>query len=70
MRKHVLKLVAVVGIAAAVLLVAAPAFGAETGTTEPKFTTEAGKQCYEILKKGGDVTADDCQKAPSPLNRL
>ena len=67
MRKHVLKLVAVVGIAAAVLFVAAPAFGAETGTTEPKFTHESGKQCYEKAIKGGDFVPDDCQKAPSPL---
>ena len=67
MRKHVLKIVAVVGIAAAVLFVAAPAFGAETGGTEPHFTHESGKQCYEKAIKGGDFVPDDCQKAPSPL---
>ena len=64
MRTRIRALIAVAGIAFAVLCVAGPAFAAEP---EPHFTTEAGKQCYEKLLKGGDVTADDCQKAPSPL---
>ncbi len=64
MRTRIRALIAVVGIAFAVLCIAGPAFAAEP---EPHFTTEAGKQCYDKLKNGGDVTADDCQKAPSPL---
>lgn len=66
MRKRIHALVAVLGIATAVFVVAAPAYAAETGT-EPKFTHEAGKQCYEKAIKGGDFVPDDCQKAPSPL---
>jgi F-type H+-transporting ATPase subunit b len=56
----------VLGIAFTVAVVAAPAYAAETGT-EPKFTHESGKQCYEKALKGGDFVPDDCQKAPSPL---
>ncbi len=66
MRKRIHALVAVLGIAFTIAYVAAPAYAADTGT-DPKFTTESAKQCYDKLKKGGDVTADDCQKAPSPL---
>ena len=62
MRKHVRKVIAVVGIATAVLFVAAPAYAQET---TPKYANEAAKQCAEKLAKGG--TQDDCQKAPSPL---
>ena len=62
MRKHVRKLVAVAGIAVAVLFVAAPAYAQET---TPKYANEAAKQCAEKLAKGGSI--DDCQKAPSPL---
>jgi len=65
-RKHIRALIAVLGIAVVVFIVAAPAYAAETGT-EPKFTHEAGKQCYEKAVKGGDFVPDDCQKAPSPL---
>jgi len=59
-------MIAVLGIAVVVFIVAAPAYAAETGT-EPKVTHEAGKQCYDKAVKGGDVTAEDCQKAPNPL---
>jgi F-type H+-transporting ATPase subunit b len=65
-RKHIRVLMAMLGIAVATLFVAAPAHAAETGT-EPKFTHEAGKQCYELAIKGGDFVPDDCQKAPNPL---
>jgi F-type H+-transporting ATPase subunit b len=61
-RTRIRALIAVVGVAFAVLVVAAPAFAAEPA---PKFANEAAKQCDELLLKGG--TIDDCQKAPSPL---
>jgi F-type H+-transporting ATPase subunit b len=61
-RKHIRALIAVVGIAVAVFVVAAPAYAAET---TPKYANEAAKQCAELLAKGGSI--DDCQKAPSPL---
>jgi F-type H+-transporting ATPase subunit b len=61
-RKHIRRVVAVVGMAAVVLLVAAPAFAQEA---EPKYANEAAKLCAEKLAKGGSI--DDCQKAPSPL---
>jgi len=61
-RTRIRALIAVVGIAVAVLFVAAPAFAAES---TPKFANEAAKQCYDKLLAGG--TIDDCQKAPSPL---
>ena len=67
MRVRIRALIALAGIAFAVLVVAAPAFGAETPGTEPHFTHESGKQCYEKALKGGDFVPDDCQKAPSPL---
>jgi F-type H+-transporting ATPase subunit b len=63
-RTRIRALIAVVGVAFAVLVVAAPAFAAEP---EPHFNKEAGKQCYEKALKGGDFTPEDCQKAPSPL---
>ena len=66
MRKRIHALIAVLGIAFALAVVAAPAYAAETGG-EPKFTHESGKQCYEKAIKGGDFVPDDCQKAPSPL---
>jgi F-type H+-transporting ATPase subunit b len=66
-RKHIRALIAVVGVAFVVGLLAAPAYAAETGTTEPHFNNEAGKLCYEKALKGGDFVPDDCQKAPSPL---
>jgi len=62
-RKHIRRVLAVVGISAAVLFVASPAFAATT--SNPKFANEAAKQCDEKLVKGGSI--DDCQKAPSPL---
>jgi F-type H+-transporting ATPase subunit b len=61
-RTRIRALIAVAGIAFAVLVVAAPAFAAEA---PPKFANEASKSCYEKLGKGG--VPDDCQKAPSPL---
>jgi F-type H+-transporting ATPase subunit b len=64
-RKHIGKLVAVFGIAALVLLIAAPAFAQESGGTEPKFADKAAEECHAKLEEGG--TIDDCQKAPSPL---
>jgi F-type H+-transporting ATPase subunit b len=63
-RTRIRALIAVAGIAFAVLVVAAPAFAAEP---EPHFNKEAGKECYEKAVKGGDFVPDDCQKAPSPL---
>jgi F-type H+-transporting ATPase subunit b len=63
-RTRIRALIAVAGIAFAVLVVAAPAFAVEP---EPHFNKEAGKQCYEKAVKGGDFVPDDCQKAPSPL---
>jgi F-type H+-transporting ATPase subunit b len=63
-RTRIRALIAVAGIAFAVLVVAAPAFAAEPA---PHFNSEAGKQCYEKALKGGDFTPEDCQKAPSPL---
>ena len=65
MRTRIRGLIAVAGIAAAVLAFAAPAFGAEEA--EPHFNKEAGHECYELAKEGGDFVPDDCQKAPSPL---
>lgn len=62
MRKHIRKIVAVFGITAVVLLVAAPAYAQES---EPHYANEAAKQCAEKLANGGSI--DDCQKAPSPL---
>jgi F-type H+-transporting ATPase subunit b len=61
-RKHIRKFIAAFGIAAVVLLIAAPAFAQEP---EPHYANEAAKQCAEKLAKGGVI--DDCQKAPSPL---
>jgi F-type H+-transporting ATPase subunit b len=66
-RNRIRALIAVAGIAVAVLVVAGPAFGATTTGAEPHFNNEAGKQCYEKAVKGGDFVPDDCQKAPSPL---
>lgn len=60
MRTRIRALIAVAGIAVAVLLVAAPAHAAEG----PKLK-EAEEHCVHLLEEGG--TIDDCQKAPSPL---
>jgi F-type H+-transporting ATPase subunit b len=49
---------------AAVGALAAPAFAAGA---EPKFDHESAAHCFDLLKQGGSVTVDDCQKAPSPL---
>jgi len=59
-RTRIRALIAVAGIAVAMLLVAAPAHAA----TAPKLK-EAEEQCVKKLEAGG--TIDDCQKAPSPL---
>jgi F-type H+-transporting ATPase subunit b len=61
-RTRIRALIAVAGIAFAVLVMAAPAFAAETPV---KYANEAAKQCAEKLATGGSI--DDCQKAPSPL---
>ena len=66
MRTRIRALIAVVGIAAAVLVVATPAFAAQIKPEKP-LTKESARHCFEILAKGGDVTPDDCQKAPNPL---
>jgi F-type H+-transporting ATPase subunit b len=66
-RTRIRALIAVAGIAVAVLVVAAPAFGAGSISPETPLSTEAARQCFDKLAKGGDVTANDCQKAPSPL---
>jgi F-type H+-transporting ATPase subunit b len=65
-RKRIHALVAVLGVTFVFALVAAPAYAATIEPAKP-LSTEAAKQCFEKLAKGGDVTADDCQKAPSPL---
>lgn len=68
MRKRIHALIAVLGIVFVVGVVAAPAYAAETDVQPVKpLSTEAARQCFEKLAKGGDVTVDDCQKAPSPL---
>ncbi len=67
MRKRIHALVAVLGITFVLGLLAAPSYAAETIEPAKPLSTEAAKQCFEKLAKGGDVTADDCQKAPSPL---
>ena len=61
MRTRIRALIAVAGIAVAVLFVAAPAYAADA---KPKLK-EAEEQCVKKLDAGG--TIDDCQKAPSPL---
>ena len=66
MRTRIRALIAVAGITATVLFVAAPAFAADIKPEKP-LKTEAARHCFEILAKGGDVTPDDCQKAPNPL---
>jgi F-type H+-transporting ATPase subunit b len=65
-RKRIHALIAVLAVAGFVLVLAAPAY-AETIEPAKPLSTEAARQCFEKLAKGGDVTADDCQKAPSPL---
>jgi F-type H+-transporting ATPase subunit b len=57
-RTRIRVLLVAVGIAVAMLVVAAPAAYA-------KPATEAAKQCIDKLNNGGSI--DDCQKAPSPL---
>jgi F-type H+-transporting ATPase subunit b len=57
-RKRIRAFIAVFGIVAAALLIAAPAAYA-------KPANEAAKQCIDKLE--GGATIDDCQKAPSPL---
>ncbi|HTL85989.1 MAG TPA: F0F1 ATP synthase subunit B [Acidimicrobiia bacterium] len=65
MRTRIRALIAVLGIVATVLVVAAPAFAQESGGSEPKYANEASKACAEKLATGSSI--DDCQKAPSPL---
>jgi F-type H+-transporting ATPase subunit b len=65
-RKRIHVLIAVLAIVGVTFVLAAPAY-AETIEPAKPLTTEAAKQCFDKLAKGGDVTADDCQKAPSPL---
>jgi len=60
--RHILAIALVVF---AVSAVAAPAFAQETSTSQPKYSSEAAKQCGEKLAKGGSI--DDCQQAPNPL---
>jgi F-type H+-transporting ATPase subunit b len=64
-RTRIRALIAVAGIAVAVMFVAAPAFAAGTTPSTPKFANPTDKHCDSLLRSGGDV--DDCQKAPSPL---
>jgi F-type H+-transporting ATPase subunit b len=66
-RKRIHALIAVLGITFVVGLAAAPAYAADSIEPAKPLSTEAARQCFEKLAKGGDVTADDCQKAPSPL---
>jgi F-type H+-transporting ATPase subunit b len=66
-RKRIHALIAVLGITFVVGLAAAPAYAADSIEPAKPLSTEAAQQCFEKLAKGGDVTADDCQKAPSPL---
>ncbi|HET9004460.1 MAG TPA: ATP synthase F0 subunit B, partial [Gemmatimonadaceae bacterium] len=63
MRTRIRALIAVFGIVATVLLVAAPAFAQES--SEPKFADKAAEECHKLLEEGKAV--DDCQKAPNPL---
>jgi len=65
-RIRVRHLVCAALVAGAVLVVGGPAFGATVEPAKP-LSTEAARQCFDKLAKGGDVTVDDCQKAPSPL---
>jgi F-type H+-transporting ATPase subunit b len=66
-RKRIHALIAVLGITFVVGLAAAPAYAADSIEPAKPLSTEAARQCFDKLAKGGDVTADDCQKAPSPL---
>lgn len=67
MRKRIHALIAVLGIVFTIALVAAPAYAADSIEPAKPLSTEAARKCFDILKQGGDKTADDCQKAPSPL---
>ena len=62
MRKRIRALIAVLGVAGVMFVLAAPAHAQETA---PKYASEADKACAEKLAAGGAI--DDCQKAPSPL---
>jgi F-type H+-transporting ATPase subunit b len=62
-------LLATVGIAVALLVVAGPAL-AQTEpsggtTTETKFANKDAEECFKLLEEG--KTVDDCQQAPNPL---
>jgi len=65
-RKRIHALIAVLGIVGFMAVLAAPAYAEPIEPAKP-LSTEAAQKCFEILAKGGDATADDCQKAPSPL---
>ena len=69
MRTRIRALIAVTGIAIAALFVLAPASAYAAGTPQPEqpLKTESARHCFDLLAKGGDVSVDDCQKAPSPL---
>ena len=55
------------GMALAVFVVAAPAYAAADGHRPASSRPRPPSSASTSSKKGGDVTADDCQKAPSPL---
>jgi F-type H+-transporting ATPase subunit b len=63
-RLRIRALVAVAGVAVAITVLAAPAFGAEA-VRPAKPANDAAEKCIKLLEEGG--TIDDCQKAPSPL---
>jgi F-type H+-transporting ATPase subunit b len=63
-------LFAVLGIALALLVFAAPALaqepsGEEPETTEHEFANHDAEECHKLLEEGN--TVDDCQQAPNPL---
>ena len=63
MRQRIRALVAVLGIAGAIFVMAVPAHAAEQVPT--KFPDEATKQCSETINSGGSLS--DCHQAESPL---
>ena len=66
MRMRIRALIAVLGVAVVLLVMAAPAFAQEASTTsESHPANEAAEKCIQKLESGGSI--DDCQKAPSPL---
>jgi F-type H+-transporting ATPase subunit b len=65
-RNRIRGLIVILGVVGVLLLFAAPAFAAGSGSTAPKFANKAAEDCYKKLADGTS-TVDDCQKAPSPL---